>query len=213
MHFVLKMSTIVLIMRTGAKTLGHLLFGQTRGRVLALLYGVPDEVFFLRQIARQIGTSVGSVQRELETLTGFGLLNRTVLGRQVFYQANRDHPVFVELHSLVAKTSGIFYLLRSALAPLAKEILFAFVFGSMARGEENAGSDVDLMVIGDATLDEILTRLTSAESDLGRPINPTVYSLREFKSKLRAGNHFLRSVMRAKNVFLIGDENEFRKMG
>jgi len=200
-------------MRTGAKTLGHLLFGQTRGRVLALLYGVPDEVFFLRQIARQIGTSVGSVQRELETLTGFGLLNRTVLGRQVFYQANRDHPVFVELHSLVAKTSGIFYLLRSALAPLAKEILFAFVFGSMARGEENAGSDVDLMVIGDATLDEILTRLTSAESDLGRPINPTVYSLREFKSKLRAGNHFLRSVMRAKNVFLIGDENEFRKMG
>jgi predicted nucleotidyltransferase len=200
-------------MRTGAKTLGHLLFGQTRGRVLALLYGVPDEVFFLRQIARQIGTSVGSVQRELETLTGFGLLNRTVLGRQVFYQANRDHPVFVELHSLVAKTSGIFYLLRSALAPLAKEILFAFVFGSMARGEENAGSDVDLMVIGDATLDEILTRLTSAESDLGRPINPTVYSLREFKSKLRAGNHFLRSVMRQKNVLLIGDENEFRKMG
>ena len=213
MHFVLKMSTIVLIMRTGAKTLGHLLFGQTRGRVLALLYGVPDEVFFLRQIARQIGTSVGSVQRELETLTGFGLLNRTVLGRQVFYQANRDHPVFVELHSLVAKTSGIFYLLRSALAPLAKEILFAFVFGSMARGEEDAGSDVDLMVIGDATLDEILTRLTSAESDLGRPINPTVYSLREFKSKLRAGNHFLRSVMRQKNVLLIGDENEFRKMG
>jgi predicted nucleotidyltransferase len=200
-------------MRTGAKTLGHLLFGQTRGRVLALLYGVPDEVFFLRQIARQIGTSVGSVQRELETLTGFGLLNRTVLGRQVFYQANRDHPVFVELHSLVAKTSGIFYLLRSALAPLAKEILFAFVFGSMARGEENAGSDVDLMVIGDATLDEILTRLTSAESDLGRPINPTVYSLREFKSKLRAGNHFLRSVIRQKNVLLIGDENEFRKMG
>ena len=213
MHFVLKMSTIILIMRTGAKTLGHLLFGQTRGRVLALLYGVPDEVFFLRQIARQIGTSVGSVQRELETLTGFGLLNRTVLGRQVFYQANRDHPVFVELHSLVAKTSGIFYLLRSALAPLAKEILFAFVFGSMARGEEDAGSDVDLMVIGDATLDEILTRLTSAESDLGRPINPTVYSLREFKSKLRAGNHFLRSVMRQKNVLLIGDENEFRKMG
>jgi predicted nucleotidyltransferase len=207
------MSTIILIMRTGAKTLGHLLFGQTRGRVLALLYGVPDEVFFLRQIARQIGTSVGSVQRELETLTGFGLLNRTVLGRQVFYQANRDHPVFVELHSLVAKTSGIFYLLRSALAPLAKEILFAFVFGSMARGEEDAGSDVDLMVIGDATLDEILTRLTSAESDLGRPINPTVYSLREFKSKLRAGNHFLRSVMRQKNVLLIGDENEFRKMG
>jgi DNA-binding MarR family transcriptional regulator len=200
-------------MRTRAKTLGDLLFGQTRGRVLALLYGIPDQTFFVRQIARQIGTSVGSVQRELETLSQFGLIDRSTLGRQVFYQANRNHPVFAELHSLVAKTSGIFHLLRSALAPLAKQISFALVYGSMARGDENAGSDVDLMVIGDVTLDEILAHLTPAERDLGRPINPTVYSLKEFKSKLHRGNHFLNSVTRGKKVFLIGEEDELRKMG
>jgi uncharacterized protein len=207
------MSTIVLIVRTTTKTLGDLLFGQTRGRILALLYGVPDQTFFVRQIARQIGTSVGSVQRELETLSEFGLIERSALGRQVFYQANRSHPVFAELHSLVAKTSGIFHLLRSALAPLAKRISFAFVYGSMARGEENAGSDVDLMIIGDVTLDEILAHLTPAERDLTRQINPTVFSLGEFQSKLQQGNHFLHSVMRGKSVFLIGDEDEFRKMG
>lgn len=200
-------------MRTETSALGDLLFGQTRGRILALLYGMPDQAFFTRQIARQVGTSVGTVQRELETLSQIGLIERSATGMQVFYQANRDHPAFAELHSLIAKTAGVFHILRSALAPLAKKIAFALVYGSMARGDENAVSDVDLMVIGDVSLDELLTHLASAERDLGRPINPTVFSLREFKSKLKAGNHFLKSVMRGEKVLLIGDENELGKMG
>jgi predicted nucleotidyltransferase len=96
---------------------------------------------------------------------------------------------------------------------LAKKIAFAFVYGSMARGDENAVSDVDLMVIGDVSLDEMLMQLATAERDLGRSINPTVFSLKEFKSKLKAGNHFLKSVMRGEKVLLIGDENELGKMG
>jgi uncharacterized protein len=200
-------------MRTRADTLGDLLFGQTRGRILALLYGMPDQAFFTRQIARQVGTSVGTVQRELETLSQIGLIERSATGMQVFYQANRDHPAYAELRSLIAKTAGTFHLLRSALAPLVKKIAFAFVYGSMARGDENGASDVDLMVIGDVSLDEILTQLTPAERELGRAINPTVFSLKEFKSKLKEGNHFLKSVMRGKKVLLAGDEDELRKMG
>ena len=200
-------------MRTVTGSLGDLLFGQTRGRILALLYGMPDQAFFTRQIARQIGTSVGSVQRELETLSQIGLIERSATGMQVFYQANRNHPAYAELHSLIAKTAGAFHLLRSALAPLAKKIAFAFVYGSMARGDENAGSDVDLMVIGEVSLDEILTQLTSAERELGRAINPTLSSLQEFKSQLKDENHFLKSVMRGKKVLLVGDEDELRKMG
>jgi uncharacterized protein len=195
-------------MRTRADTLGDLLFGQTRGRILALLYGMPDQAFFTRQIARQVGTSVGTVQRELETLSQIGLIERSATGMQVFYQANRDHPAYAELRSLIAKTAGTFHLLRSALAPLVKKIAFAFVYGSMARGDENGASDVDLMVIGDVSLDEILTQLTPAERELGRAINPTVFSLKEFKSKLKEGNHFLRSVMRGKKVLLAGDHPE-----
>jgi len=200
-------------MRTETNALGDLLFGQTRGRILALLYGTPDQAFFTRQIARQVGTSVGTVQRELETLSQIGLIERSATGMQVFYQANRDHPAYAELHSLVAKTAGAFHILRSALAALAKKIAFAFVYGSMARGDENAVSDVDLMVIGDVSLDEMLMQLATAERDLGRSINPTVFSLKEFKSKLNAGNHFLKSVMRGEKVLLIGDENELGKMG
>jgi predicted nucleotidyltransferase len=200
-------------MRTFTDSLGDLLFGQTRGRILALLYGMPDQAFFTRQIARQVNTSIGTVQRELETLSQIGLIERSATGMQVFYQANRNHPAYAELHSLIAKTTGAFHLLRSALAPLARKIAFAFVYGSMARGDENAASDLDLMVIGDVGLDEILAQLTSAERDLGRPINPTVFSLKEFKSKLKDGNHFLKSVMLGKKVLLAGDEDELRKMG
>ena len=172
-----------------------------------------DKSFFVRQIARETGiSSVGAVQRELETMATFGLISRSTLGNQVFYQANREHPAYAELHSLIAKTLGILQQLRSALAPLATKISVAFVYGSIAAGEEKAGSDVDLMVIGDVTLDEVLQRLAPAERAIGRPINPTVYSLSEFKSKLHAGNHFLNSVMRGKNKFLIGDADDLRKV-
>jgi predicted nucleotidyltransferase len=200
-------------MRTNSKSLGDLLFGQTRGRVLALLYGKPDQTFFVRQIAREIGTSVGSVQRELETLSEVGLLNRTTIGRQVFYQANSRHPAFEDVRSLIAKTSGIFHQLRSALAPLASQITFALVYGSIARGDEDAGSDVDLMIVGSVTLDDVLAQLAPVENAIGRSINPTVYSLKEFKTKIKDGNHFLTSVLHGKKILLIGDEDELRKMG
>lgn len=200
-------------MRTTVSALGDILFGQTRGRVLALLYGTPDRAFFVREIARATDTSVGNVQRELETLAGVGLIDRSTIGRQVFYTANRNQPIFEELRSLVAKTSGIFHLLGSALAPLASQISSAFVYGSIARGDDTAQSDVDLMVIGDLTLDELLAQLAPAERVLGRAINPTLYSLKEFQTKVQAGNHFLDSVMRSKKVILIGEDDELGKVG
>ncbi len=210
---VLILSTIVLAMRTKPQALSDFLFGQTRSRVLALLYGTTDRSFFVRQIARETNSSVGTVQRELEALSEIGLIERSIIGRQVFYQANRSHPVFEEIRSLLAKTAGIFHQLRSALAPLAEKISFAFVYGSIARGDESAGSDVDLMVIGDVDLDEILACLASVERTLGRAINPTVYPLEEFRSKLEDGNHFLNAVMRGKRYFLIGEDSDAGKVG
>jgi predicted nucleotidyltransferase len=200
-------------MRTSVQGLSGLLFGQTRSRVLTLLYGVPDRSFFVRQIARETSSSVGTVQRELEALSEVGLIKRSLIGRQVFDQANRSHPVFEEMRSLIAKTAGIFYQLRSALTPLAEKISLAFVFGSIVRGDESADSDVDQMVVGNVPLDEILACLAPVERALGRSINPTVYSSKEFRSKLADGNHFLSSVLRGKKHILIGEESELGKMG
>jgi len=198
-------------MRTMPDALGELLFGQTRGRVLRLLFGHPDQAFFVRQIARETAVSVGSVQRELEALAQVDLIQRSMSGHQVYYQANRNHPVFADIHALVAKTVGVFQELASALAPLAKRISLAFVYGSVASRSENADSDVDLMIVGDVTLDEVLVQLGPAERLIGRPINPTLYSDSDFKTKIESGNHFLRSVMRGERVVLIGEDHGSRE--
>jgi len=193
--------------------LADLLFGRTRGAILALLYGHADQTFYTRQIAREVDASIGAVQRELENLSKVGLIVRNSLGSQVFYQANRSAPIFKDLQALINKTIGVFSVLRSALQPLSKRIVVAFVYGSVAREEETAQSDVDLMVVGKATLHDVLSRLSTVEKGIGRPINPTVYSVAEFKSKLASGNHFLTAVLKGQKVFLLGDENELRKMG
>lgn len=209
---VLIMSTIVLIMST-ANGLADLLFGRMRGAILALLYSRPDESFYTRQIARKTDASLGAVQRELENLSKVGLIIRRPQGSQVHFQANRSAPIFPEMRSLVNKTVGVVPGLRTLLSPLSKRIALAFIFGSVARGDETAGSDVDLLIVGDATLEEILSRLSRAESQAGRALNPTVYSVAEFKSKLAAGNHFLTSVLKGPKLFLLGDEDVLTKMG
>jgi len=193
--------------------LADLLFGRTRGAILALLYGRADQPFYTRQIAREVDASVGAVQRELENLSKVGLILRKSVGSQVFYQANRDTPIFPEMRALINKTIGIFGVLRSALRPLLKQIVVAFVYGSVAREEETAQSDLDVMIVGKANLDQVLSRLSTAEKGIGRSINPTLYSVAEFKSKLEAGNHFLTSVVKGQKVFLVGDEDDLRKVG
>lgn len=189
------------------------MFGRTRGAILALLYGRADQTFYTRQIAREVAASVGAVQRELKNLTKVGLVIRTALGSQVFYQANRDAPIFSEMHSLVNKTVGIFSMLRSALHPLSTQVAVAFVYGSVARQAETAQSDIDLMVVGKASIDDVISHLASVEKNTGRPINPTVYSVSEFKAKIADGNHFLRAVLKDPKVFLLGDEDELGKVG
>jgi predicted nucleotidyltransferase len=195
------------------RPLADMLFGQTRGRILALLFDVPDRMFYGREIARLTNSSSGTVRRELDNLTHFGLVLKSTTGRQVFYRANSFHPVFNEMQSVLAKTAGIYHILRRALEPLAEQIDFAIVYGSTVRGDSLADSDIDIMVIGDATLDEVLLRLGPVENTLGRPVNPTTFSLQEFEAKLQSGNHFLSAVLRGKKIVLMGDEDEFAKMG
>lgn len=132
------------------------LFGRARRLVLGWLYGHPDEAFDLRQIARQTGLTVGSIQGELEQLTAAGLLTRTREGRQVYFQANKESPVYPEVSSLLTKTTGVASVLRGALAGLAPRIHQAFLYGSAAKNELKAGSDVDVMVVGDISFGEVV---------------------------------------------------------
>jgi predicted nucleotidyltransferase len=191
----------------------NLLFGSTRRRVLGWLLGHPDESYYLRQIVRHTGTSVGAVQRELEQLTAAGLLQRTVEGRQVYFQANREAPIFPELQGLFAKTAGLTDSLREGLASLGKQVLVAFVFGSAARGELRVASDIDLLVVGDATFQDVVHALSEAQTRLGRDINPTVYPATEFQGKLRAEHHFVTNVLQGPRIFVSGGDGELAGLG
>lgn len=197
----------------GPPDAASVLFGRTRRRVLGWLLGHADEAYYLRQIARTTGTAVGAVQRELEQLTAAGLLRRTVQGRQVYFQANREAPIFPELQELFAKTAGLTDVLREALTPLGKRVLIAFVFGSGARGELRAASDIDLLVVGDAPFQDVVAALAKAQERLGRDINPTVYPLNEFRTKLRAKHHFVTAVLSEPRMFIIGGDDELVGLG
>ena len=194
-------------------TLSNILFSRSRRSILALLYGHADEQFYLREISRRAGTGIGATQRELRQLSEAGVIQNVHRGRQIYYQANRKNPIYAELKSILAKTSGIRDVLREVLTPLGEQIKLAFVYGSIARGEERASSDIDLMVVGEASFADVASALSESGAKLGREVNPTVYGPHEFREKLAANNHFLSVVAKDKKLFVIGDEREFRRLG
>jgi predicted nucleotidyltransferase len=184
------------------------LFGSTRRRVLGWLLGHADEEYYLRELVRHTGGAVGAVQRELEQLTAAGLVRREVRGKQVYFQANRNAAIFPELQGLFAKTTGLVDILREALIPLADRVHAAFVFGSAARGELHASSDIDLLIVGAASFGDVISAIQGAEKRLGRDVNPTAYSLDEFRAKVDGKHHFLTTVLAEPKMFVIGgDEN------
>ena len=189
-----------------------ILFGKVRRAILSVLFCHADAAFYLRQIVRTTGFGLGPVQRELKQLTQGGIIRRSVRGRQVYFQANLDSPIFPELKSLIIKTVGIGDTLRAALAPIAGQLEVAFIYGSIARGEEGPRSDIDLLVVGDIAFADVVVNLQAAQKLLGREIFPTVYPPDEFKAKMRAKHHFLTSVLKGSKIYLIGDENELRRL-
>lgn len=185
------------------------LFGSYRQRVLELLLLQPAQRFHVRELARQTGTTAGTLHRELTKLAEAGLLLRDQQGNQVLYQANRACPVFEELAGLFRKTSGAVSVLQQALQGLSAQIRFALLFGSLARGAETPGSDVDVMIVGDAGFAEVVKALFPAQELLRREINPVVYSASEFLIRLQNKEPLLLEVLSKPRLFLLGSEYDF----
>ena len=184
------------------------LFTKAQQRVLGVLFGNPGRSFFANEVIVLAGTGTGAVQRELTRLASSGLVTVKRIGKQKHYQANETSPVFEELRGLVVKTSGIADVLRVALAPLADRIGAAFVYGSVAKKEDTASSDIDLMVLSDSlTYGEVFAVLEEGAARLGRLVNPTVYSRQEFNRRIRQGNSFVTRVLAQPKIWLLGNEN------
>ncbi|TYO98562.1 nucleotidyltransferase-like protein [Geothermobacter ehrlichii] len=195
--------------KTRTTSLGDALFTKTQRQVLGLLFGHPDRSYYAKEIVRLAGMGVGSVHRELEKLAAAGLLTVRQVGNQKHYQANERSPIFEELKGIVRKTFGLADVLRAALARCGDRIVLAFIYGSVAKSTDHAGSDIDLLIVSDdLAYSEVMTILADAETRLGRTVNPTIYSLEEFRSKMAADDSFVARVVRQPKIFLIGSEDD-----
>lgn len=192
--------------------LSSLLFSDYRRRVLGLLLLHPDTSYHVRELARLTGTSAGTLHKELTKLTSGGVLRRQAVGNQVHYSADRDCPVFEELASILRKTSGLVDVLVEALSSVEKNIVLAFVFGSVARGEQQSNSDVDVMLIGSLGFADAVQVLYPVQATLQREINPVVYSLDEFRRRAASDDSFVREVLSQPKLFVVGNENELGKL-
>jgi len=186
-----------------------LLTSSTRARLLTLFLTHPTEEYYLRELSRRTGQSLRAVQHELPRLERLGLLLVRRRGRQRLYRANEEHPLFPDLKRIVYKTAALGDVLREALAGVMG-IEAAFVYGSVAKGRERSGSDVDLLVIGKPDPDLLHQAVRKAEETLGREVNLATMSPEEWRSRRASRDAFVAELLKSEKIFLIGDERALR---
>jgi DNA-binding transcriptional ArsR family regulator len=188
-----------------------LVSSRVKAAILKLLFGSPPAELHLRELVRRSGLSIGTVQQELRRLTRIGLVTLRKDGNRVYYRANPAHPLCGELRSIVLKTDGLVGVLEG---PLAEDhVLVAFVFGSVAAGEADAESDVDLMVIGSLGLRRLVQLLSGVAERLGREVNPHVLAPDEFKERKKKHDHFLTTVLAGPKLFVKGNADDLEAIG
>ncbi len=189
--------------------LGSVLFTNTQQRVLACLFGQPERSYFANELIKLTGAGSGAVQRELKRLTESGLVTSEMRGNQRHFQANPSSPIFQELTQIVQKTFGLAHPVREALAPQREAIRCAFIFGSIAKKQDTATSDIDLFVISDKlSYADLVNQLLGTEVRLGRGINTTIYTVADVQKRLRDGNSFLTRVLKQPKIWIIGNESD-----
>lgn len=190
-------------------SLSDALFSGTQQRVLGLLFGQPERSFYATELITLAGVGSGAVQRELARLAQSGLVTIRPVGNQKHYQANPASPIYAELCGVVRKTVGLAEPLRSALAPLASQIKAAFVYGSIAKKEDTASSDIDLMLISDTlSYGDTILALQAATEELGREVNPNIYTPQDYAKRLKEGGSFVSRVMEQPKIWLMGGPDD-----
>ena len=187
------------------------LFSRVRTEIFRLLFGPVEGKLHVREIERQTGLNVTAIRQELQNLSQLDLVTSQRDGNRLYYWANCNHPLYSDIRNIVLKTSGLVDVLKPAL--LAQDIQIAFGFGSVARQETRAESDIDLMVIGTLSLRTLVGRLAGLTEQLGREVNPHVLSAQKFNEQIQNNHPFIARVMNSPKLFIKGNEDELTAMG
>jgi uncharacterized protein len=191
------------------QNIGDALFPKIKRQLLTLFYVTPDKRYYFREVTRLIKASSGVVMRELGTLTKAGILKSELSGRQRYYWADPDCMIYADLRKIVVRTFGVASTIETAIKPVSSDIKIAFLFGSIPAGTDTGHSDIDLMVIGELSFRKLVAALKSAEQELNRELNPTLFSSVEFKKRLKDKDHFIATVMDSPKIFIIGNTDDF----
>jgi DNA-binding transcriptional ArsR family regulator len=190
------------------------LMPRTRRGILAATHGQPNIQWYASEIARRLDVPPSSLQRELENLTAAQILTSERQGRMIYYQANTHSPIYPELRGLLLKTAGLVDVLIDSLGALASSIKVAFIYGSIAsETEQSSESDIDLMVVGAVEPMELSVPLRKAREQLGRDVNPTIYTVKEFAARRARKDHFLSTVLDKPKLFVVGNSDELDQIG
>ena len=192
-------------------TLSILLSSRARAEIFRLLFSGTEEELHIREIQRRSGLNDSTIRQELRKLADLGLLSGRKDSNRIYYSASRNNPLYQDIQNLVIKTSGLAEVFKEPLQDERIEI--AFVFGSIPKGGMNAGSDVDIMIIGDIGLRNIFSLLSGIPERIGTEVNPYILSRAEFRKRLQDKEHFLTSVLRSPKIFVIGNEHDLSAMG
>jgi predicted nucleotidyltransferase len=191
--------------------LAEILSSKIRSEIFRMLFGVNGEALHVREIERRSGLTIGTIQQELKKLVRLDLIKKRKDGNRLYYEANREHPIYPDIRNLVLKTVGLVDFFREALNA-NPNIKLAFVFGSIARHDEKDKSDVDLMIIGDIGMRQLTGLLSGVSGQIGREINPHILRIKEFLKRKNAKDHFLTQVLESPKMFIIGKENELTEL-
>jgi predicted nucleotidyltransferase len=176
---------------------------KARQRLLAYYVANPAARLHLRDLAERLNVDPSNLSKELVRLQREGLFRSEVSGRQKYFQLNREYPLFAEVRSIVSKTIGAPFLLAQSLKQI-EGIEEAYLYGSFASNQQDAASDIDLLVIG-TPRDEVLAEaMRKIERQLGREVSYTVLTRKEFNSRRTRKDAFVENVLHNKRVPLIG---------
>jgi len=191
--------------------LQKLFSSRVRVEILSAFLMNPERELYLREVARLTGEDYKNVSMELRNLREIGLVSSRNEANLKYFSLNKEFVIYEELKSIFMKTKGAVGILEEAVST-KRDIDYAFIYGSFATGEERAESDIDLMVIGGISLEEVLALIRGPEEKLSREINVSLYDLQEIRKRVKDRDPFIMEVLEGSKIMLIGDENELRRI-
>jgi predicted nucleotidyltransferase len=190
--------------------LAELFTSNTRAEIMRILFDGRGHERYLREIEKMGQVGVNSIQKEIKHLLSMDLVKSRKDGNRIYYKANIQHPIYLDLVSIVEKTVGIISELKTRLDD--SRIICAFIFGSIAKNSEKAESDVDIVVIGEIGMRALAKLLSGLQEKIGREINPHIYTEAEFSKKIKEKDHFVTSVLKTELRPIIGNIDDYRKI-